>query len=227
MATASAGEDNDASIAERLRQKEAAAIDEGATVPEARAGARCSTEVEVSDEELRKGKGLYAIKPHMPKELRLREIEQAGLLVLPLTKEIFEEVGQKHGGIDEHSVSRIGCVELVDRMKAQLIPLDPDGLSIHSAQSNDIRELSSNRSTRWGWDIYARQSGNVELVLDLRYTISRDGQEYRLVPRSPVYDGFITVTPLHSSSRHEAREEPWWQRILSIFKGILERIFGA
>jgi hypothetical protein len=226
-AAASTGEDDDASIAERLLRKEEAAINAGASVPEAKASARCSTEVEVSDDELKKVKGLYEIKPQMPEEVRLRKTEQVGLLVSPVTKKRFEEIRQKHGSINEKSTSGIGCVELVDRMKAQLVPLDLEGLGIYGRHPNDVRELSSHRDARWGWDIYARQPGNLELLLDLRYAISREGQEFRLVPHSPVYDGEIRVSPLQSGSSEEATERPWWQRI---FGGIFERIsrlFGA
>ena len=226
-AAASAGEDDDASIAERLHQKEEAAINAGASVPEAKASARCSTEVEVSDEELKKIKGMYEIEPQMPKEIRLRKTQQVGLLVSPVTKKRFEEIRRKHGSINEQSTSGIGCVELVDRMKAQLVPLDLEGLRIYPRHPNDIRELSSHLDTRWGWDIYARQPGNLELLLDLRYPISREGQEFRLIPESPVYDGVVRVTMLQSGSSEEATERPWWQRI---FGGIFERIsrlFGA
>jgi hypothetical protein len=226
-AAASAGEGGDASIAERLHQKEEAAINAGASVPEAKASARCSTEVEVSDEELKKFKGMYEIKPQMPEEIRLRKTQQVGLLVSPATKKRFEEIRRNHGSINEQSTSGIGCVELVDRMKAQLVPLDLEGLRIYPRHPNDIRELSSHLDTRWGWDIYARQPGNLELLLDLRYPISREGQEFRLVPESPVYDGVIRVTMLQSGSSEEATERPWWQRI---FGGIFERIsrlFGA
>jgi hypothetical protein len=226
-AAASTGEDDDASIAERLLRKEEAAINAGASVPEAKASARCSTEVEVSDEELKIVKGMYEIKPQMPEEVRLRKTEQVGLLVSPVTKKRFEEIRQKHGSINEKSTSGIGCVELVDRMKAQLVPLDLEGLGIYGRHPNDVRELSSHRDARWGWDIYARQPGTLELLLDLRYAISREGQEFRLVPHSPVYDGVIRVSPLQSGSSEEATERPWWQRI---FGGIFERIsrlFGA
>jgi hypothetical protein len=226
-AAAIAGEADDASIAERLHQKEEAAINAGASVPEAKASARCSTEVEVSDEELKKIKGMYEIKPQMPEEIRLRKTQQVGLLVSPVTKKRFEEIRRKHGSINEQSTSGIGCVELVDRMKAQLVPLDLEGLAIYGRHPNDVRELSSHRDARWGWDIYARQPGNLELLLDLRYAISREGQEFRLLPESPVYDGVIRVTMLQSGSSEEAKERPWWQRI---FGGIFERIsrlFGA
>jgi hypothetical protein len=226
-AAVSVGEDDDASIAERLLRKEEAAINAGASVPEAKASARCSTEVEVSDEELKKGKGLYKIKPQMPEEIQVRKTQRVGLLVLPATKKRFEEMRQKHESINEKSTSSIGCVELVNRMKAQLVPLDLEGLRIYPRHPNDIRELSSHLDTRWGWDIYARQPGNLELLLDLRYPISREGQEFRLVPHSPVYDGVVRVTMLQSGSSEEATERPWWQRI---FGGIFERIsrlFGA
>lgn len=226
-ATASTGEDDDASIAERLHQKEEAAINAGASVPEAKASARCSTEVEVSDEELKKGKGLWEIKPQMPGEIRLKKTQQVGLLVSPVTKKRFEEIRQKQGSINEKSTSGIGCVELVDRMKAQLVPLDLEGLSIYARHPNDIRELSSHHDTRWGWDMYARQPGNLELLLDLRYAISREGQEFRLIPQSPVYDGKIRVTMLQSGSSEEATERPWWRRIFSIFEGFLDRLSGA
>src|SRR5215213_10263759 len=226
-AAASVGEDDDASIAERLLRKEEAAINAGASVPKAKASARCSTEVEVSDEELKKGKGLYVIKPQMPEEIQVRKTQRVGLLVLPVTKKRFEEMRQKHESINEKSTSSIGCVELVDQMKAQLVPLDLEGLGIYGRHPNDIRELSLHRDTRWGWDIYARQPGNLELLLDLRYAISREGEEFRLVPHSPVYDGVIRVTMLQSGSSEEATERPWWRRI---FGGIFERIsrlFGA
>ena len=89
--------------------------------------------------------------------------------------------------------------------------------------------MASTRSTRWGWDITASQTGELDLILDLSYSISREGQEFRRVSESPVYDGAIRVTPRESDStqnatEQEAAEQPWWRRI---FGGILERIFGA
>jgi uncharacterized protein YjbI with pentapeptide repeats len=124
---------------------------------------------------------IYEIMPQIPEEIGLGETERAGLLVSPLT-------------IDEVSESDTGCVELADRMKAQLVPFDVGKLVISRQQPN-IQELSSNRVTRWGWDITARQTGKLELALDLRYAISPEGrQEFRLVPQSPVYAGAIRVT---------------------------------
>jgi hypothetical protein len=226
-AAASAGVDNDASIPERLRQKKAAAISAGASVSEASAAARCGTEVEVSDDELKKIEGMFKIIPYIPEDMRLRETEQAGLVVLPRTKKGLQEIRQKHGIINEESESGIGCVDLVDRMKAQLVSLDVEGLTIHGQQLDNIRELSSKGNTRWGWAMTARQPGNLKLVLDLRYAISREGQEFRLIPRSPVYYGVIRVTPFQSGSSQEATERPWWQRIFGgIFEGI-SRLFGA
>jgi hypothetical protein len=199
-----------------LRQKEAALKKEGASVPEARAGARCSTEVDVSDDEVKKSNGLFEIIPQMPKEMRLRETEQAGLLVSPVTKKRFEEIRQKHRVIDEVSESGIGCVELVDRMKAQLVPLDLEGLGIYRHHPDDIRELSSNRDTRWGWDITARQTGNLELLLDLRYAISQEGQKFRLIPDySPVYAGAIWVTPSQNDSLLPGWDRRWlWVAVI-------------
>jgi hypothetical protein len=78
-------------------------------------------------------------------------------------------------------------------MKAQLVRYDREQ-SVISGQHPDIQELSSNRVTRWGWDITARQTGKLELIIDLRYAISPEGQEFRLVPQSPVYEGAIRVT---------------------------------
>jgi uncharacterized protein YjbI with pentapeptide repeats len=124
---------------------------------------------------------IYEIMPQMPEEIGLGETERAGLLVSPLT-------------IDEVSESDTSCVELADRMKAQLVPFDVGKLVISRQQPN-VQELSSNRVTRWGWDITARQTGKLELIIDLRYAISPDlGQEFRLVPQSPVFEGAIRVT---------------------------------
>jgi hypothetical protein len=219
-AAASVGEDNDVPIAERLRQKEAAAIDAGASVPEARAGARCGTEVEVSDEEIKKvakksEEGLYEIIPQIPKEMRLGETEQAGLLVSPVTKKKFQEISQKHEAIDEVSKSTLGCVVLTNRMKAEFLALDLDALGVDRLHPDDIQELSSHRDTRWSWDINGRQAGNPKLWLDLSYEISGEDREFRLIPDSPVYEEPIRV-------RSPAPEPPWWQRI---FGGIFERIF--
>jgi hypothetical protein len=226
-AAASVGEDDDASIAERLREKETAAMKEGASAPEAAAGARCGVEVGVLDEEVEKMEGWYEVKPLMPEEMWYGETEQAGLLVSPVTRQRFQEVNEKHGVIAEASESNIGCVDLADRMKAQLVPVDR--LDIDRHQLDDVRELSSTRSTRWGWDITASQTGELDLILDLSYSISQEGQEFRRVSESPVYDGAIRVTPRESDStqnatEQEAAEQPWWRRI---FGGILERIFGA
>ena len=232
-AAASAGEDDDASLDERLRQKEAALRKEGASAPEAAAGGRCSLEVDLLDEKADKIKGLevYEVKPLIPHKMGHRQTEQAGLVVSPVTKEIFQEIKQSHGDVAEASESDIGCVRLAERMKAELVPYHLEELGTHPHQS-DIRELSSNRNTRWGWDITAHRTGELKLLLHLRYAISQEGQEFRLVPESPVYDGAIKVTPLQNDSTQKAIEQkalerPWWQRI---FRGIFERIlelFGA
>jgi hypothetical protein len=226
---ASAGEDDDASLDERLRQKEAALRKEGASAPEAAAGGRCSLEVDLADEKADEIEDLqaYKIKPLIPEKMGHRETEQAGLVVSPVTKEILQEIRQKHADAAEASESAIGCVELADWMKATLVPYHSEELGTRGYQP-DIRELSSNRNTRWGWDITAHRTGNLELLLHLRYAISREGQEFRLVPGSPVYDGAIKVTtPLQNDSAQKATEQkalerPWWQRI---FGGIFERIF--
>jgi uncharacterized protein YjbI with pentapeptide repeats len=123
---------------------------------------------------------IYEIMPQLPEEIRLGETERAGLLVSLLT-------------IDEVSESDTSCVELADRMKAQLVPFDVGKLVISRQQPN-VQELSSNRVTRWGWDVTARQTGKLELIIDLRYAISPEGQEFRLVPQSPVYQGAIRLT---------------------------------
>lgn len=218
-AAANAGEDDDASIPEMLRQKEAALKREGASDPEARAGALCDTEVQVLDDEVKSIEGLYEIIPLIPKAIGHRDTEQAGLLVSPLTKKRFQEIRQKHEAIDEASVSAIGCVELADRMKAKLIALDLEVLDVSGHQPDDIRELSSNRAARWGWDLTARQTGRVDLILDLSYAISREGLEFRLIPQSPVYEDAIRVL--------EPPPPPWWQRIFEGVLNILERISGV
>jgi len=158
-AAANAGEDADASIPDRLDQKGAALREEGAGSREAAAGGRCSLEVEVPDEEWDKSRGLYEISPHMPKKVRQREIAPAGLPVSPVTKERLQEIRRKHEAIAEASEFDTGCVELTDQMKAQIVPGDLDELAIDPHQSDDVRELSSNRNTMWGWDITAPEGG--------------------------------------------------------------------
>jgi hypothetical protein len=216
------------SYEEALAQCEAAAEKAGASYLEAAAGARCGLEVDVLDDEVENTSGMYVIKPVIPKEMRNRETKQAGLLVSPATKKRFQEIRQKHEVIAEASESNSGCVVLTDRMKATLVSLEPlEELDIDRHQTDDIRELSANRDTRWGWAITANQTGEQSLLLDLRYAISREGSEFRSL-KEPVYDGAIKVTPLQGDStqkatEQEATERPWWRRIWRIF----ERIFGV
>ncbi len=141
--------------------------------------------------------------------------KQAGLLVSPLTTKRLREMRQEQALIKELSESDIGCVVLTDQMKAKLVSLDfregREGLVIDRHHPDDIRELSSNRDTIWNWDVTARQTGKLELSLHLHYGISREGEQFRPIPRSPVVKA-IRVTP--------PPPDPWWRRIF-------ERIFGV
>ena len=219
-AAASVGEDNAAPISERLRQKEDAAKAAGASLPEAQAAARCDVEVDAFDAGMKRieNRGLFKVTPYIPEEIRLREPEEAGLLVEPVTKKEFQEIKREQEAIDGASESAVGCVILTDRMKATLEPLDDLGaIEVVRDQGDDIQELSDRRDTKWSWDIKGRQAGSPRLWLDLRYEISREDQEFRLTPGSPVYDEQIKVTS------SPAPEPPWWQRI---FERISE-FFGA
>jgi hypothetical protein len=210
-AAARVGEDNDASIAKRLHQKEAAAQNAGASVPEASAGARCSTELAVLDEELKKAeKGLYEIIPRIPKEIRLGASEHAGLQVKVATIRDFRGISQKHEAIDEISKSNMGCIVLTNRMRAQLLPTrDLDALSVDRVDYDDIKELSSHLETRWSWDINGRRAGNSELSLYVSYEISQKSSKFRQMPKSPAYEGLIKVT--------SEDPKPWWQRLFGFF----------
>jgi hypothetical protein len=226
-AAARVGENPDASIANRLRKKEVVANNAGASVSEARASARCSLEVNVLDEELdkelAKSKGLYEIDPHMPKKMQHKDTKQAGLLVLPATKERFRAISQKHELVAETSESDIGCVRLTDRMEATLVQADMEELGVHRDQPDDVRKLSSELTTKWRWYITAHQTGNLRLQLDLRYAISKEGQEFRAISESPIYYGAVKAKPLQSDSTHKGKEESWWQNIISAISGL----FGA
>jgi hypothetical protein len=202
-AAARVGENNDASIANRVRQKEATAINAGASVLEARAGALCSIEIEVSDEEAKKiVTGQYKILPQMPKKIRLGEPERAGLLVSSIPKQRFREIIHKYDAIKDASKSNFGCGYLTDRMQADLVPLELGVLGVDPGQHDDIQELSSHKEAKWSWGVSGRQAGNPEVCLDLRYELSREDRQFRHIPRvSPVYTEPIRVTG------------PWWQRI--------------
>ena len=213
-AAARVAEDKDASTAKRLRQKEAALKKVGASAQEAAAGSRCSLEVDVLDEELNKLKdlGAYEIDPQVPQKMRYGVAEPAGLVISPVTEEMFQEISKKHGNVAEASESDIGCVMLADRMKANLIPYKSGELDVQSHQS-DIRDLSSNQDTTWGWDITASETGELNLLLELRYAISRKDQEFRQIQDSPVYDDVIEVTRHQSDSTQKGTERSWLQRI--------------
>ena len=208
-AVARTGEDKDASIAKRVRQKETTATNAGASVPEARAGARCSTAIEVSEDEATKiVAGRFEILPQMPKKIRLGESERAGLLVSHVPQQRFREVSQKHDAIEEASKSNIGCGYLTDRMRAELVPLE-EALGVDPLHHEDIKEVSSHQEIKWSWDVSGRQAGNPEVWLELSYELSRERQVFRTIPQvSPVYNEPIRVP-----------RQPWWQRIW-------QRIFG-
>jgi hypothetical protein len=226
VAAAGVGEDPDASIADRLRKKEDALQKEGANDTEAAAGGRCSLEVNVMDEELakelakskgNKSKGLYEIEPLMPEKMQHKDTKQAGLLVLPATKERFNEIRQKHDLVAETSESDSGCVKLTDQMSATLMPDDLKKLEVDRDQPDDVRKLSSEQTTKWNWYINAHQTGKLGLELVLRYAISKDSQQFRAIPKSPIYDGEIKVTP-ESDSTHKDKKESWWQSVFGLFE---------
>jgi hypothetical protein len=208
---ASVGEDADTPLDQRLDQKEDSLLIGGASTSEAEAGGRCALEIERGDEKLGKTTGLATIQPLMPPKMQHRDTEQAGLLVSRLTKEKLQELTQQHSRIAEISDSGFGCVKLTDRMRAQLISHDSNDLVIDPHQPVDVRKLSSGGSTRWGWKITARKTGEQRLTLTLEYDISGGNSGYRLLENPP--DHAIKVTPLQT----------WWQRI---FESI-SQIFGA
>jgi hypothetical protein len=213
---AGAGEDADAPIAKRLRQKENSLLIGGALAREAEAGGLCGLQIESGDEKWAKATGLFTIEPSMPPKMLHGETEQAGLRVSPLTKEKLKEITQQYSRVAEISESEVGCVKLTDSIEAVLMAIDPKNLAIDGRQ-NDIRELSSGQSTKWGWKITARKTGEQSLLLNLGYDISGGDSggdpEFRQLKTPRKYA--IKVTPL--------QKPPWWQRI---FERISE-IFGA
>lgn len=210
-AAARVGENPDASIANRLRKKEAVANNAGASDPEAKAGARCSTEIEVSDDEVKKiVAGQVEIIPQMPKKIPFGEAKRAGLLVSPVPQQRSREIRQKQEDIEKASKSTFGCGYLTDRMQAELVPLEElEALGIDPRDPDDIQELSSHQEVKWSWKVSGRQVGTPEVLLNLSYELSQEGPEFRGIPQSPVYNEPIRVT-----------RQPWWQRIW-------QRIFGS
>ena len=214
-AAANAGEDNADPISERLRQKAAAAKLTGASTLEAQAAARCGVEVDLVDAGLKRIEdlGLYKVTPYIPEEIRLRKPEEAGLLVQSTTTKEFREIKRGHEAVAGASESGVDCVILTDRMKAELIPLtDEETLKVDRGQGDDIQKLSDNRDTLWSWDIKGRQAGSPWLLLDLKYEISQEDQQFRRTPGPPVYERQIKV-------RSPAPEPPWWRRIFERISG--------
>jgi hypothetical protein len=209
VVAASVGEDADAPIPERYREKVAAAEEEGASATEAAAGAQCSLLVEVADEEVKNTSGMYNIIPGMPEEMGYKKPEQVDLLVLPLTKKRLQEVRQqKYEDIAKASGYEKGCVVLTDRMKATLLGLD---LNVRKRQ-DDIQELSSNQDTIWRWFIIPNQAGKQQLSLLLSYDISgsREDPQFRPMPKDgPVYEGPVRVTLPQSDSSVPGRDRQW------------------
>jgi len=213
---ASAGEDADAPLAKRLRQKENSLLLGGALAREAVAGGLCGLQIESGDEKWAKATGLFRIEPSMPPKMPPRETEQAGLLVSPLTKEKLKEITQQYSRVAEISESEVGCVKLTDRMRAVLMDPDVNNLDIQPTQPA-IRGLSSGKATRWVWKVTAKKTGEQKLVLDLGYDVSGgdSGGDPSFRQLNTPREYAIKVTPL--------QKPPWWQRI---FERISE-IFGA
>jgi hypothetical protein len=210
-AAARVGDNPDVSIANRLRKKEAVANNAGASDPEARASARCSTEIEVSDEEVKKiVAGQVDIRPQMPKKIPFGEAKRAGLLVSSVPQQRSREISQKQEDIKKDSKSTFGCGYLTERMQAELVPLEElEALGIVPRYSHDIQKLSSHQEVIWSWKVSGRQAGTPEVLLNLSYELSQEGPEFRGIPQSPVYNEPIRVT-----------RQSWWQRIW-------QRIFGS
>jgi hypothetical protein len=213
---ASAGEDADAPLAKRLRQKVNSLLIGGALAREAEAGGLCGLQIESGDEKWAKATGLFTLEPSMPPKMTYRKTEQAGLRVSPLTKEKLKEITQQYSRVAEISASEVGCVKLTDSMRAELIATDAKNLAIRPHQSA-IRKLSSGQATRWGWEIAARKTGEQGLFLILEYDIlgGDSGGDPRFRQLKTPREYAIKVTPL--------QKPPWWQRI---FDRISE-IFGA
>jgi hypothetical protein len=209
-AAARVGENRDASIANRLRKKEVVANNAGASDPEARASARCSTGIEVSDDEVKKiVAGQVDIRPQMPKKIPFGEAKRAGLLVSRVPQQRFREISQKQEDIEKASKSTFGCGYLTDRMQAELVPLEElEALGIVPRYSHDIQKLSAHQEVIWSWKVSGRQAGTPEVLLNLSYELSQEGPEFRGIPQSPVYDEPIRVT-----------RQSWWQRIWQRISG--------
>src|SRR5215217_367267 len=129
-------------------------------------------------------------------------LREFSVLVTPVPQQRFREISQKHEAIEEASKSNFACGYLTERMQAELVPLDPQAWGATRHHHDDIQELSSHQEVKWSWGINARQAGNPEVCLLLKYELSPEGQEFRSIPHSPVYEERIRVPA-----------QPWWQRI--------------
>ena len=202
--------DSDASIAERLNQKEDAGMKAGASQPEAAAGSRCSLELELLGSASKKlYRGKFRISPVMPKEMQHGDTKTVKLFVSGTTKDVYEELVRQYEEVAEASSAKDQCVGVTSHMKAILTGR---GFDISPLQGHDSLVRPITQSTSWGWDITASTEGNHPLHLSLGQELRQAGEEsnFNWIEPSPL-DKTITVraTLLQKVSDAAGRNWQW------------------
>ena len=216
-AAANAGEDGDASIPERLRQKEDALNKAGASVPEAKAGARCSLEEnllgDIFSEELSRRK-LAQVRPDpAPKEMRYEGTVTVELLVSGSVREVYEKLERLYEKVAQVSEAK-DCLDLTKIMKAKLTGSPGSHVEISTHEDSPFKQRITHNTT-WRWDVTANTAGDYHLFLFLGQDVDKfsGARTYSTwVDPAPLrYDEVITVIkarPLQQVLDSAGRN--WW-----------------
>lgn len=69
-------------------------------------------------------------------------------------------------------------IEITPRMKAVLLPQDPEAFTITAMHDNDEQVVSSAKNTTWRWSVTAKKEGSQTLELVIYQLVKYDGKEF-------------------------------------------------
>jgi hypothetical protein len=212
---ASVGRDGDASIAERLRQKEAALRKAGSSPLEVVAGARCSLEADllsaVFSKELSRRKSVQVRPDPAPKEMGYRDTVTVKLVVSGSVREVYEKLERQYEEVAQASKAK-DCLVLTKIMKANLTGPHFE-ISSDTGNDDSLRRQRITHDTTWRWDVTANTGGNHHLYLFLGHVLKRTGAEpwsTWVAPAPLRYEEVIAVKARPLQEVLDSRGRNWW-----------------
>lgn len=215
----------DASIGERLAEKEAAGERAGAGHSEAAAGARCSLEAELYGRTVKLLPGKVEIRPSIPREMGYEEEKKVELLVSGTTGRLFQKLGRQYEKVNETSESDVRCMAVTRFMEATLFS---PTLDIEPLPGDPVKLIRPNQETEWRWYITGNPKDDNPLILRLSQKIKAGKEAEELSSIEQVlFDGTLTVSagPLQTLSNLFTKNWQWLGTTLIAFIGVATPLF--